>query len=305
MQSRGRPAGRGPGAMRPGSPESSPSPLSPAVWPGRRSPSWPSRAPGPGAARPQSPEASGGSTARAFQRWGVLCPRQLELLALPWHRVRWRASQGSAAALGVAAALWAGWRDWPASTSPGPGVAALWQRGAAARASTLAFSQPARWRGGPQRTLTIGQTWWCRGGVRGGAAFVLHRLGDPGAGRCDPLLLDAARMQASPSRVLWRVALPLARPTLAAGAMLVFLLSLLDYTMPSIFGVNVYALEIFVVFSATHRVKRRVVAGLAVGGTGVGGGGLGHPCRGNWPSRRGRRGTRQEAGRHGAGVLGG
>ena len=70
----------------------------------------------------------------------------------------------------------------------------------------------------------------------------------------DQQLLDAARVLVSPVRLLFRIAVPLARPTLLAGAALIFLLSLLDYTIPSIFGANVYALEIFVVFSATHRV---------------------------------------------------
>ena len=70
----------------------------------------------------------------------------------------------------------------------------------------------------------------------------------------DRLLLDAARVLVSPARLLFGVAVPLARPMLLSGATLVFLLSLLDYTIPSIFGVNLYSLEIFVVFSATHRV---------------------------------------------------
>ena len=70
----------------------------------------------------------------------------------------------------------------------------------------------------------------------------------------DPVLMDAARTLAPPPRVLLLVALPLARPTLMAGMALVFLLSLLDYTIPSIFGANVYAMEIFVAFSAAHSV---------------------------------------------------
>ena len=74
----------------------------------------------------------------------------------------------------------------------------------------------------------------------------------------DRLLLDAARVLVSPARLLFGVAVPLARPTLLSGATLVFLLSLLDYTIPSIFGVTLYSLESFVVFSATHRVADAV-----------------------------------------------
>ena len=80
-----------------------------------------------------------------------------------------------------------------------------------------------------------------------GIAFVALRT-------ADPVLLDAARVAAAPARLLFGVALPLARPTLLAGAAFVFLLSLLDYTIPSVFGVNVYALEVFVAFSSTQRV---------------------------------------------------
>ncbi len=70
----------------------------------------------------------------------------------------------------------------------------------------------------------------------------------------DPELVDAGRINASPGRVLLRITLPLAAPTLVSGAALIFLLSLLDYTIPSIFGVNVYSLEIFVAFGATRRI---------------------------------------------------
>ncbi len=70
----------------------------------------------------------------------------------------------------------------------------------------------------------------------------------------DSRLLDAGRMQAPPLTLLRRVVLPLARPLLACAGVFVFLLSLLDYTLPSIFGVNVYAMEAFVAFSASHSV---------------------------------------------------
>ncbi len=70
----------------------------------------------------------------------------------------------------------------------------------------------------------------------------------------DGRLLDVGRVHSTPLRLILRLALPLARPLLVCGAILVFLLSLLDYTLPSIFGVNVYAMEIFVAFSANHNV---------------------------------------------------
>jgi len=195
-------------------------------------------------------EASGGSTA-GVSALEVFSPRRLELLA---RSIAFSAGvAGSATALGVAAAL--GWlAHWPA----GARRAQVWLLASVALPPTvpaLAFSRAAGALAAATGVPTIGQT-WCAAVAQGAALLPFCTgLAILALGRCDPLLLDAARMQASPSRVLWRVALPLARPTLAAGAMLVFLLSLLDYTMPSIFGVNVYALEIFVVFSATHRVS--------------------------------------------------
>lgn len=71
-----------------------------------------------------------------------------------------------------------------------------------------------------------------------------------------PSLVDAARIHHDDMTVLWRVVLPLAGPLLAAGGGLLFLLSLMDYSVPSLFGVNVYALEIFAEFSASNEPVR-------------------------------------------------
>ena len=71
-----------------------------------------------------------------------------------------------------------------------------------------------------------------------------------------PALVDAARTHHTDMTTLWRVVLPLAGPLLAAGGSLLFLLSLMDYSVPSLFGVNVYALEIFAEFSASHQPVR-------------------------------------------------
>ena len=69
-------------------------------------------------------------------------------------------------------------------------------------------------------------------------------------------LVDAARTSQDDQAVLRRVVLPLAGPLLAAGGGLIFLLSLLDYSVPSLFGVNVYALEIFAEFSSSNQPVR-------------------------------------------------
>lgn len=69
-------------------------------------------------------------------------------------------------------------------------------------------------------------------------------------------LVDAARISQDDQTVLRRVVLPLAAPLLAAGGGLIFLFSLLDYSVPSLFGVNVYALEIFAEFSSSGQPVR-------------------------------------------------
>lgn len=69
----------------------------------------------------------------------------------------------------------------------------------------------------------------------------------------DPQLLEAGRMSRSDGDVLSRIALPLAAPTLLAGGGIVFILSLMDYSVTSLFGKNVYPLEIFAEHSATGK----------------------------------------------------
>ena len=61
------------------------------------------------------------------------------------------------------------------------------------------------------------------------------------------------------ARPLIRVLLPLAGPLLLAGGGLLFLLSLLDYGIPSIFQVNVLALDIFADFSVHGQAGRALL----------------------------------------------
>lgn len=75
-----------------------------------------------------------------------------------------------------------------------------------------------------------------------------------------PALVDAARIQNDDTTVLWRVMIPLASPLLAAGGGLIFLLSFTDYSVPSLFGVTTYALDIFAEFSASRSPARAFLA---------------------------------------------
>lgn len=71
----------------------------------------------------------------------------------------------------------------------------------------------------------------------------------------DPQLVDAALMRGSQDRALWRVVLPLGGPVLLSGTLLVFVLCMGDLSIPSLFSVNTYALELYAHFSATGRIS--------------------------------------------------
>jgi iron(III) transport system permease protein len=88
----------------------------------------------------------------------------------------------------------------------------------------------------------------------------------------EPDLIECGRVIRSDLGTLARIILPLAAPGILAGFASVFLLSLTDYSVPSIFGVDVYALEVFAGYSASASptepallaVPLVVVAALAV-----------------------------------------
>lgn len=69
-------------------------------------------------------------------------------------------------------------------------------------------------------------------------------------------LVDAGRVSRPDGVVARRIVAPLAAPLLLSGAGLIFVLAVLDYSVPSLFQVNVYALSIFADFSATGSVPR-------------------------------------------------
>jgi iron(III) transport system permease protein len=65
----------------------------------------------------------------------------------------------------------------------------------------------------------------------------------------DVRLLEAGIIYRTEMIVMAAIAARLAMPVLLSGAGVIFLLSLSDYTIPSLFSVNVYALEIFSTYS--------------------------------------------------------
>jgi iron(III) transport system permease protein len=84
-------------------------------------------------------------------------------------------------------------------------------------------------------------------------------LGMIGLKSVEPVLIDAARIIRSDIRSFIRIIIPLAAPALAAGGGILFLLSLMDYSVPALFDVNVYTLEIFTEFSASNEPSRALL----------------------------------------------
>ena len=80
----------------------------------------------------------------------------------------------------------------------------------------------------------------------------------------DPALVDAASTSRAPAAVLSGIVIPLAAPYLAASAGILFLVSFLDYSVPSLFTVNVYALEIFSRYSADGQAVTAAVVSIPV-----------------------------------------
>jgi len=78
----------------------------------------------------------------------------------------------------------------------------------------------------------------------------------------DPKLIEAARLSRGDVVVFRRIILPLAAPKILAGAGFLFLLSITDYSVPSLFQYQVYALEIFAEFSASHEPARALALSL-------------------------------------------
>jgi iron(III) transport system permease protein len=75
----------------------------------------------------------------------------------------------------------------------------------------------------------------------------------------DPLLIDAARTMGDDQRTIFKVALPLIFPALITTAVFLFVMTLSDYTVASLFSVNVYPLEIFSDFSTENSPARALL----------------------------------------------
>jgi len=75
-------------------------------------------------------------------------------------------------------------------------------------------------------------------------------------------LTEAAHLLQPDTHALRKIILPLAAPLMLAGGGLIFLLSLVDYGVPSIFQVNVFALDIFADFSVHGQPGRTLMVAI-------------------------------------------
>jgi iron(III) transport system permease protein len=75
----------------------------------------------------------------------------------------------------------------------------------------------------------------------------------------DGRLEEAALVVASPRRVLRRITLPLAAPSIAAAALVIFVLAVSEFGVPSLLRVRVYTTEVFTAFAALYDFSRAIV----------------------------------------------
>jgi len=78
----------------------------------------------------------------------------------------------------------------------------------------------------------------------------------------DIRLVDAGRIVRSDLSVLRSIVLPLAAPAIGTAFGFVFLICCTDYSVPSLFGADVYALDIFAQFSASNSAAQAFIYAL-------------------------------------------
>jgi iron(III) transport system permease protein len=78
-------------------------------------------------------------------------------------------------------------------------------------------------------------------------------------------LEEAGSLVASPWRVWWKILLPLIAPSLAASLLVVFVLAISDFAVPSILRVRVYTTEVFTAFSALYDFRLATLMALPLG----------------------------------------
>ena len=72
------------------------------------------------------------------------------------------------------------------------------------------------------------------------------------ARRVDGRLEEAALLVTHPRSVIWRITLPLIAPSIAAAALIIFVLALSEFGVPGLLRVRVYTTEVFTAFAALY-----------------------------------------------------
>jgi iron(III) transport system permease protein len=78
----------------------------------------------------------------------------------------------------------------------------------------------------------------------------------------DAAMVEVGRLHRTDVDIFMRVVLPLVAPALVAAGGLIFAFSITDYSVPTLFSVNVYSLEVFSDFSATNQAARALILSL-------------------------------------------
>ena len=77
--------------------------------------------------------------------------------------------------------------------------------------------------------------------------------------RIDGRLEEAALMSAPPARVLRRISLPLAGPSIVAATLMIFVLAISEFGVPGLLQVRVYTTEVFTAFAALYDFSRALL----------------------------------------------
>lgn len=75
----------------------------------------------------------------------------------------------------------------------------------------------------------------------------------------DGRLEEAALVVTSPARVVWRITLPLAVPSILAAALMIFVLAVSEFGVPGLLRVRVYTTEVFTAFAALYDFTRAIL----------------------------------------------
>lgn len=96
--------------------------------------------------------------------------------------------------------------------------------------------------------------------------FVLYPFSmlatEAGLRRVEPRLEEAALLAAAPGRVLRRITLPLAAPSILSAALIIFVLAMSDFAVPGLLRVRVFTTEVFTAFAALYDFSRATALAL-------------------------------------------